>query len=138
MEERFQTMRRVGDGRLETRARALADISRPYVKEFTGFEMPPDFVKTLEAKIDTFTVAVKNHKASRAAHVTTTQEIDAAMERAVTTIEQLDAVMENKLDGNPSLQANWENVRKIERRWVSKKPAEAAAEETPKPLAPAA
>jgi hypothetical protein len=94
------------------------------VKEFVDFEMEPDFLKELESKIKVFTEAVDNHKASRAAHTATTQLIDAAMERARIILEQLDPIMENKLVGNTALQLKWENVRRVEKRWIVKKTKE--------------
>jgi hypothetical protein len=137
MEARFQAIRGVGDAKLETRARALAENARPYVKEFVEFEMKPQFIAALESNIEAFTEAVANHKASRAAHAATSQLIDDAMERALTTIEQLDAIMQNKMGDNTALQLKWENVRHIERRWISKK-TEDTPEKSPAPLAPAA
>jgi hypothetical protein len=137
LEARFQTFRRVGDARLETRARAVADSARPYVKEFVDFEMEPDFIKTLETKIQAFAAAIGNHKASRTAHAATSQLIDDAMAHALTTLAQLDAILENKLGGNTGLQLKWDNVRHIERRWISKKEEE-TTEKSPTPLVPAA
>jgi hypothetical protein len=137
MEARFDTFRRVGDAKLETRARALADTARPYVKEFVDFEMEPGFVKTLESKIQAFAAAIGNHKASRTAHAATSQLIDDAMAHALTTLAQLDAIMENKLGGNTGLQLKWVNVRRIERRWISRK-AEETTVKSPTPLVPAA
>ena len=120
MEARFQAIRGVGDAKLETRARALAENARPYVKEFVAFEMEPEFITALESKIEAFTEAVANHKANRSAHAATSQLIDDAMARALTTLAQLDPIMENKLGDNTGLQLKWENVRRIERRWISK------------------
>jgi hypothetical protein len=137
MGARFQAIRGVGDAKLETRARALAENARPNVKEFVQFEMESEFVKSLESKIEAFTEAVANHKASRAAHAATSQLINDAMARALTTLEQLDAIMENKLGGNTGLQLKWVNVRRIERRWISKK-TEETTEKSPTPLVPAA
>jgi hypothetical protein len=137
MEARFQAIRGVGDAKLETRAKALAENARPYVKEFVAFEMEPEFVTALESKIEAFTEAVANHKAIRAAHAATSQLIDDAMARALTTLDQLDAIMGNKLGDNTGLQLKWENVRRVERRWISKKTEETTGK-SPTPLAPAA
>jgi hypothetical protein len=119
---RVHTGDRVGDAKLETRARALAESARPYVKDFVSFEMDPKFIETLESQIVAFTTAIAEHKASRAAHTATSQLIDEAMERALKTLAQLDPIIENKQGGNTALQLKWENVRKVERRWVYKKP----------------
>jgi hypothetical protein len=124
LEARFGAATGIGDAKLETRARSLAETARPFVKEFVDFEMEPDFLKELESKIKVFTEAVDNHKASRAAHTATTQLIDAAMERARIILEQLDPIMENKLVGNTALQLKWENVRRVEKRWIVKKTKE--------------
>jgi hypothetical protein len=70
----------------------------------------------------------RKHKASRAAHAATSQLIDEAVGRALTTLAQLDPIIENKLAGNTALQLKWENVRRIERRWVYKKPEETSEE----------
>ena len=132
LEGRFETIGRIGDAKLETRARSLAESARPLVQEFVDFEMDPGFVRDLESKIKTFTEAVAGHKASRGAHAATTQLIDAVMERAMTILAQLDPIMENKLGGNTALQLKWENVRRVEKRWVYKTPKEDT------PLTPAA
>jgi len=129
--------RRMGDSKLETRARALAESAKPYVKDFVNFEMDPKFIETLEAQIDALTGAIAEHKASRAAHAATSQLIDEAMGRALTTLAQLDPIIENKLAGNTALQLKWENVRRTERRWVYKKPEE-TSEEPKTDLVPAA
>jgi hypothetical protein len=47
-------------------------------------------------------------------------------------LAQLDPIVENKLEGNAALNLKWENVRKVERRWVYKTSEEAT------PVAPAA
>ena len=133
----FGEGRKVGDAKLETRARSLAESAKPFVKEFVNFEMEPGFIGDLEAKIETFTRAVANHKASRNAQAATTLLIDAAMERALIILEQLDPIMENKVGGNAELLLKWENVRQVERRWIYKTPKETKPE-TPTPLAPAA
>ena len=138
MEAQFHAIRRVGDAKLETRAKALAESVRPYVKEFVDFEMEPDFIKTLEAKTEAFIEAIADHKASRAAHSTTSQLIDEAMERALTTLGQLDAIVENKLSGNTGLQLKWENVRRIERRWISKPAGETTQQQAQPSIVPAA
>ena len=137
LEAQFKSTGKVGDAKLETRARALADCARPHVKEFVAFEMEPEFIERFEAKIQAFVDAIANHKANRAAHAATSQLIDAAMERALTTMDQLDPVIENKLGDNAGLMLKWQNVRHIEKRWVSKKPVEAKPT-TQAPVAPAA
>jgi hypothetical protein len=128
----FEANQGGGDAKLQTRARSLAESVKPFVKEFVNFELDPGFVGALEAKIETFVEAVANHKASRAAHVATSQMIDTAMEHALEILEQLSPIVENKLDGNMALTLKWENVRKVERRWVYKTPEEKT------PVAPAA
>jgi hypothetical protein len=137
LEARFKSTGRIGDAKLETRARALADCARPHVKEFVAFEMEPEFIERFEAKIQAFVDAIANHKANRAAHAATSQLIDAAMERALTTMDQLDPVIENKLGDNAGLMLKWQNVRHIEKRWVYKKPKETKPT-TQTPVAPAA
>jgi hypothetical protein len=124
VEARFGAATGIGDAKLETRARSLAEMARPFVKEFVDFEMEPDFLKELESNITAFTQAVADHKASRAAHASTTQLIDAAMERALTILAELDPITENKLGGNTGLQLKWENVRRVEKRWIYKKTKE--------------
>jgi hypothetical protein len=127
LEARFEASRGVGDAKLETRARSLVECAKPFVQEFVNFEMEPKFLSELESKIKAFTQAVADHKASRSAHASTTQLIDAAMERALISLAQLDPIMENKLGGNAGLQLKWENVRRVERRWIYK----ASKEKTP-------
>jgi hypothetical protein len=132
---RFEAMNHVPDSKLETRARALIESVKPYVKQFVDFEMEPDFIKTLESKLQAFTESVANHKASRTAHVAASQLIVETMERTLTTLEQLDPIIRNKFRGNTGLKLKWENVRHIERRWIYKKPVVAAPQPT-EPVAP--
>ena len=136
LEAQFKSTGKLGDAKLETRVRALADCARPYVKEFVAFEMEPEFIERFEAKIQAFIDAIANLKANRAAHAATSQLIDAAMGRALTTMNQLDPIIENKLGGNAGLMLKWENVRHIEKRWVYKKPE--AKPTAQAPVAPAA
>jgi hypothetical protein len=124
MEAHFQILRRLGDAKLETRARAIADSAKPFVKEFVDYEMEPQFIQTLESKIQAFKEAIENQKATRAAHAVTSQLLNDAMERAMRILAQLDPIIENKLGSNTALQLKWENVRHVERRWVTSKPVE--------------
>ena len=133
----FAEGRKVGDAKLEARARSLAESVKPFVQKFVDFEMDRGFIGDLESKIEAFTKAVAAHKASRAAQATTTQLIDAAMDRALIILEQLDPIMENKVGGNAELLLKWENVRRVERRWVYKK-TEENPETSPTSLVPAA
>jgi hypothetical protein len=137
LESRFETTRRIGDAKLETCARSMAESAGSFVKEFVEFEMSPKFLSELESKIKRFTEAIADHKASRSAHVATSQLIDAAMKRALIILAQLDPIMENKLGENMGLQLRWENVRRIERRWISRTP-KATEPETNATLIPAA
>jgi len=118
MAAKFEAGRGVGDARLETQARSLAETARPYVQEFVRFELEPTFLSELEGKTKAFVQAIAGHKASRTAHAATSQLINAAMEQALTILEQLDPIIENKLEGNATLRLQWENVRHIEKRWI--------------------
>jgi chromosome segregation ATPase len=137
MEARFEASRGVGDAKLETRARSVMESAKPFVQQFVDFEMEPKFLSELESKIKAFTQAVADHKASRSAHAATTQLIDGAMERALISLAQLDPIIENKLGGNTALRLKWENVRRVEKRWIYKTPKETKPE-TNTSLIPAA
>jgi len=53
-----------------------------------------------------------------------TQLIDAAMVRSLIILAQLDPNTANKLGGNTGLQLQWENVRRVEKRWIYITPKE--------------
>ena len=63
-----------------------------------------------------------DHSVSRSEHVATKKLIDHEMQSALEILAQLDPIVSNKLAGNHDLASQWENVRDIEREWLSKKP----------------
>ena len=84
--------------------------------------MAPTFVDDLNSKIKDFEQAMSDHSIRRSDHVATSGLIDTEMKNALAILAQLDPIMSNKLAAMPDLKAQWENVRHIERAWVSKSP----------------
>jgi hypothetical protein len=117
---RFGTARGLGDARLLTNARSLAETVKPFAPRFVEFELKSDFLEDLGAKIDTFAKAIDDHMGGKGEHVATVKLIGTTMEQALTTLAQLDSIVANKLRGNAELLVKWENVRKVERRWIYK------------------
>ena len=60
---------------------------------------------------------------SRSSKVVTTQAIEDSLEQAVQILAQLDPIIQNKLENNPMLFSQWENVRRVER---ARRPAKKA------------
>jgi hypothetical protein len=119
---KFQPVHGLGDAKLKTHALSFAENAKPFLKDFVNFEMAPDFLDDLEAKIEAFAKAVVNHTSAKSAHVATSQLVDQGMKRAMNILVQLDPIVENKLRSDPALLLQWENIRRIERAWVTKKP----------------
>jgi hypothetical protein len=120
--DNFRLVRKVNDTELLVGARRFADNASPVRSEFVDFEMAPTFVDDLNSKIKAFEQAMADHSVSRSEHVATKKLIDHEMQSALEILAQLDPIVSNKLAGNHDLASQWENVRHIERAWISKKP----------------
>jgi len=131
MENRFRMPWSRGDSKILASARSFAETVVTFKKEFIAFEMAPDFIDELDAKIAAFEESFANHNASKTALVGSTQQIDNAMDRVMAVLEQLNPIVENKLEGDAVGIQNWRNVRHIERAWVSKKTEETKPENIP-------
>lgn len=115
VEDRFRFKRAVGDQSLINAARAIAQEAQALKAEFVKLEMPAAFVEDLQAAIDDLVNADREQNDSKGAHKRAVTSIDGAVERGMDAARRLDPVIRNKFADRPSVLADWERSRHIER-----------------------
>lgn len=123
LEERFQLPRANNDGALLATARAFRADAAPLAAEFVRYELPQNFLESLDALIDDFGESVARQNTSRVARVSATQAIKEEIERGQTILRQLDALVRNRLTADAATLAAWESASHTERAAKPKIPA---------------
>lgn len=115
-DERFRLPRRNrNDVVLLATARAFLADARPLKAEFVSYELPADFLESLEAHIGAFESSVTEQNRRAVGRVAATNSIGQAVERGAELTRQIDAIVRNKFKGDPAKLAAWESASRTER-----------------------
>lgn len=105
----------VGDQKLLTAARAVAGEAVALKARFIEYDLPADFLDTLNASIKEFEQHVNNQTAGKGGRVAASAAIEDALRRGEEALERFDTAVRNKYRDNPAKLAAWESASHLER-----------------------
>jgi hypothetical protein len=105
-------------------ARSFHAEATPLKALFLEYDMPANFLETLNASINKFEQAVNRQNTGAGGRTQSRAGIDENQERATLEVERLDTVIRNKFRGDPARLAAWESASHLERgpRGATKSP----------------
>ena len=123
--------RNANDQNLLTSARDFAAAALAHKARFVEYEMPADFLDTLNAAISAFELAAGRQLAGGGGGVAARAALEAALDRADEELERFDTFARNKYRADAAALAAWESARRLERAPTRKKGADATAAPPP-------
>jgi hypothetical protein len=114
IDDKFRMPRGGGDQRLLNAARAFAQDAQPFADAFVAHAMPATFLTDLQADIERFEQAMRDHSAGKETHIAARAAIDAAIDKGLTAVQHLDAIVLNQFRTDPSTLAVWASARHVE------------------------
>jgi hypothetical protein len=115
LDDKFRLPRSQADQALLSAGRAFAHDARPLAKEFIAHDMPTNFLTELNADLQEFEQAIREHAVGKDTHIAARAGIDTAMEAGLTAVQRLDAIVANRLREDPTTVAVWDSARHVER-----------------------
>jgi hypothetical protein len=103
------------DQNLLASARDFAAAVPAHAARFVEYEMPADFVESLNAVITNFERAGGQQLEGGGGSVAATAALEAALARAEDELERFDTAARNKYRGDAAALAAWESARRLER-----------------------
>jgi hypothetical protein len=103
------------DQTLLSTARSYAEQAAPIEALFVEYNMPPDFINTLNASVDAFERSVHQQNASTDESRSSRASIDATLESADAEFDRVDTAMKNKYRSDKATLAGWESASRLER-----------------------
>ncbi|MBI3493147.1 MAG: hypothetical protein HY047_15415 [Acidobacteria bacterium] len=94
--------------------RAFVQDARPLSAEFVAHGLPTTFLRDLEANIQRFDAAIRDHAEGIGTRIAARTAIDAAIGAGLTAIQRLDAIVVNRLRDDPATFAAWERARRVD------------------------
>jgi hypothetical protein len=116
VDDKFRLPRNNGDQAMLNAARAFLKDAAPLKADFTKHDMPDDFLDDLQADIEAFEEAIRDHEAGKDTHVAARAGIEAAIDNGLDAVRRLDAIVPNRLRNDPKTLALWERARRVEYR----------------------
>ncbi|MBV9211817.1 MAG: hypothetical protein JOZ52_14345 [Acidobacteria bacterium] len=118
----------ISDQVLLSFARSIRAEAEPFKAKFIEYDMPADFLSSLDEELADFESAITQQNSGVGARASALSAIDAALDRAEDEIERLDTIIRNKFANDPAKLAAWEVAKRLERAprgksAVSKPPA---------------
>jgi hypothetical protein len=122
MRGRFQYARKDrSDRTLIATARSFARAAPPFKALFVQYELPQNFIESLEADADALEQQMALQNEGSGARVTTNASIEQGLEGVDECVGKLDVVVRNKYRNDPAKLAAWESAHRLERAARSKR-----------------
>jgi hypothetical protein len=115
LEDKFRIPRGNNDQILLNTARAFAQEALALKDEFIRHEMPPDFIERLNAAIANMEAAIGVQTTAKGASKSAGVSIDEAIGRGLEAVRRLDPIVRNKFADQPTVIAEWDGARRIQR-----------------------
>ena len=132
---KFRASLNCSDERLLSQARTYLTEAKPFAETFVAHELPSNFLRQLQAAIETFEGAMRERASGRDQRVGARAHFEATMEAGLGAVRRLSAIVPNKLQ-DPSVSAQWNVARRLEYGGRTRKGAAAVAPEpSPSPSA---
>lgn len=113
---RFELTRAsVSDQTLLSTARAFAGTAAPLKARFVEYDLPADFLETLNASIGSFEQNTGQQTADTGARVAAGAALEDALARGEQELERADTAVHNKYRGDAAKLAAWASARRLER-----------------------
>jgi hypothetical protein len=113
---RFQYARKDhSDRTLIATARSFARAVPPFKALFIQYELPQNFIESLEADADVLEQQIALQNEGSGARVTTNASIEQGLEGVDECVGKLDVVVRNKYRNDPAKLAAWESAHRLER-----------------------
>lgn len=110
----------VNDQELLAIARSFASNALPFKDKFIEYDLPTDFLDTLDATIEDFENAVSQQNEGAAIRKGAGASVDDALTLAEQELERCDTALRNKVTDPAQLEA-WDSARRLERAPQKKK-----------------
>ena len=115
LDDKFRVPQSNGHQALLSAGRAFADDAAPLLKAFIAHDMPATFLTQLNADLQEFERAIRDHAVGKDKHIAARAGIDTAIEAGLTAVQRLDAIVANRLHDDPTTLAVWDSARHVER-----------------------
>jgi len=125
---KFRASLSCGDARLLSQALMFVKEAKPFEETFVAHDLPPDFLKKLQAAIDAFEQAIDQRTSGRKQWLAARSDIEDAMEEGLRAARRLSGLVPNKLEDRATV-ALWNDARRVV--YARVKNDEAAAPEVP-------
>jgi hypothetical protein len=109
------------DRTLIATARSFARAAPPFKALFVQYELPLNFIESMEADADTLEQQMALQNEGSGARVTTNAFIGQGLEGVEECVDKLDVIVRNKYRNEPAKLAGWESAHRLERAARSKR-----------------
>lgn len=93
--------------------RAFVQDVRPFSADFVAHGLPTTFLKDLEANIQRYDAAIREHAEGIGTRIAARTAIGVAIAAGLDAVQRLDAIVLNRLRDDPATYAAWERARRV-------------------------
>ncbi len=123
LQGKFELPNRKNDLDLVTTAQQFAADAAPLAAQFVAHRLPATFIADLQSATNVFMQAAEARVAGRMARASSREGISGAFDAAFAALKRLDAIVPNALSSQPTVLAEWNSVRRVERARTAGHPA---------------
>lgn len=115
LKDRFRRPRtNLNDQNLLTTARSFAAEATPLKARFIEYNLPDNFLSTLETLTVDFEQAINQQNTGRSGRRSNIVALDAALDSAEQELERLDTAIRNKFADDPATLAAWQSAHRLQ------------------------
>ncbi|MFN0123096.1 MAG: hypothetical protein ACKV2V_21560 [Blastocatellia bacterium] len=112
---RFAVNRKLSDGELLSRARAIVSLAEPLTEEFVQCELPPDFLTTLRARMTAMENSLAHRDESLSGRMDAVSTIDQLVAQGRKDLAMLEDLVHNKYQDNDDVMRKWKIATRTSR-----------------------